>query len=130
MAKWIFFCRALFPSWRFFVEPDPALVLEVRYGSAPWTESLPKIPRSAFSSIFNPQGNLLHACHNAILHLAQDIENLPTGADVAALGSYRVVHNIARFFLPQSSLSESTYQFRIRDELSSHTLIESPNYER
>ncbi len=129
MAKWIFLLRAFFPSWKFFVEPGPCLTLEYRFSQGPWISSLEKIPRTFLTTFFNPRGNLLHACHNNLLHLAQDIEKLPANADPASLISYQITHNMVRFFLPTDRQTHRSYQFRVREERSSQILIESPTHD-
>lgn len=116
--KWAFLLRAFFPSWEFFVDAGPELRLEVRYANAhesltEWENCLPKIPRGFH--FFDEQINFLHACHNLIEHLLNDLFTLevPLDEQVQNLTSYRLAHNLVRFRLMEQNIQARRYQFRV-----------------
>lgn len=138
MEKWIFFLRALFPSWRFFVDAGPTLTLEVRVRDGHWQPVIPQITRSFGNLLLNSEGNFRHACNNNLLHLSQDLSKLSDRSDqgLESLCSYQLTHNIARFYLAKggSTPSGTTYQMRLslrqnEQDGSTEILLESPVYE-
>jgi hypothetical protein len=132
-----FLLRSFFPSWKFFDDIGPELSLEIRLDShEEWKNCLPPISRSIRSLFLNPESNYLHACHNLLNHLSVDISELDTEdpKKVAALTTYKVVKNLARFQIKKLSLAATpySYQFRLCARLNDGTLeqiLVSPVYE-
>lgn len=118
MRKWLFLLRAFFPSWRFFDAAGPELRLEVRFGKAEpalgdWQNALPPIRRSFANFLVNPEGNFLHACHNLLNHLNDDIQELADLSDVIKLTNYKLVRNLALFRVFEKQDPPFWFQFRL-----------------
>lgn len=118
MRKWLFLLRAFFPSWRFFDAAAPELRLEVRFGKCepalgPWEIALPPIRRSITNFPVNAEGNFLHACHNLLNHLNDDIQELADLSDVIQLTNYKLVRNLARFQVFEKQNPPFWFQFRL-----------------
>ena len=118
MRKWLFLLRAFFPSWRFFDDVGPELRLEIRFGGSEeqfsqWQNALPPIHRSITNLPVNPQGNLLHACHNLLNHLNGDIQDLNDLSAISELTTYKLVRNLARFQVFERIDPPFQFQFRL-----------------
>lgn len=127
--KRLFFFRSFFPSWLFFTQEEPELALQYRTqiqsSFSDWQELLPPIQRSFRFSVINPQGNFLHACHNHLQHLQNDLAEVNSTDTVENLTSYRLTHNLVRYLMPKQN--QKAYQFRL---LANHReILVSPLYQ-
>ncbi len=99
-GPWFFFLRAFFPNWKFFHAVGRAPRLYVRGQDAqgqcgPWQRIYPRLPRRALHLLHNPSVNLALTQQNLVDHLAQDINELPEGADPRQCVSYALVCRLA-----------------------------------
>jgi hypothetical protein len=99
-GPWFFFLRAFFPNWKFFHAVGRAPRLYVRGQDAqghcsPWQRVYPQLPRKGWHLLHNPTVNLALTQQNLIDHLAQDINDLPEGADPRDCVSYALVCRLA-----------------------------------
>ncbi|MFM8623967.1 MAG: hypothetical protein ACKOCZ_05570 [Betaproteobacteria bacterium] len=99
-GPWLFFLRAFFPNWKFFhaVGRAPHLYVrgrDVNGQCGPWQRIYPQLPRRAWHLLHNPAVNLALTQQNLIDHLAQDINDLPEGADPQHCVSYALVCRLA-----------------------------------
>lgn len=100
-GPWWFFLRAFFPNWKFFHTVGRAPRLYVRGCDAQgqwsdWQLVYPRIPRRVSHLLLNPAVNLALGQQNLVDHLAQDINDLPEGADIQSKVSYQLVLRLAR----------------------------------
>jgi hypothetical protein len=123
-VKWSFFLRALFPSWRFFVETGPRCSLQLSVAGSEWRESLPPIARHWRTLLVNPEAGFLHAAHNSLEHLLIDVAELKSGA-VEELPSYRVVKNLTELCVRE----EGGERYRFRVLSGEDVALISPEYE-
>ncbi|MBX9768408.1 MAG: hypothetical protein K2X47_14135 [Bdellovibrionales bacterium] len=139
MKKWIFFLRAAFPSWRFFIDAGPTLLLETRVQGETWESAVPPIKRSFGRMFLNPEGNFLHACQNHLLHFYADLAEMkaPWNAnELQKLNTYCITHNLARYHLEEAKRLRPglNYQFRIAvwhrtpEGPQTEVFLESPVY--
>lgn len=115
-GPWLFFLRAFFPNWKFYhaVGRPPRLWLRARQADGQWADWVllyPRRPRRLWHLVHNADVNLALTHQNLVDHLAADINDLPEGADVRNLVSYRLVARLARQALPADA---QAYQFELR----------------
>lgn len=99
-GPWFFFLRAFFPNWKFFNAVGRAPRLYVRGQDTvgqfgPWQRIYPRQPRQLLHLLHNPAVNLALTQQNLVDHLAQDINELPEGADPRHCVSYALVCRLA-----------------------------------
>ncbi len=100
-GPWLFFFRAFFPNWKFFHAAGraPRLYVRGQEASGTWTEwhlVYPRLPRRLVHVLHNPAVNLALTQQNLVDHLANDINELPEGADIGQHVSYQLVSRLAR----------------------------------
>ena len=129
-GPWLFFFRAFFPNWKFFHAAGRAPRLYVRGQDATgaWTDwqlVYPRLPRRLVHVLHNPAVNLALTQQNLVDHLANDINELPEGADIGQHVSYQLVSRLAREALAGGRWGEvpmiaaplpacSAFQFELR----------------
>jgi hypothetical protein len=99
-GPWFFFLRAFFPNWKFFhaVGRAPRLYVRAQTGPQTWSDwqlVYPRQPRRLSHLFHNPVGNLALTQQNLVDHLAQDINDLPEGADLSQAVSFELVRRLA-----------------------------------
>jgi hypothetical protein len=146
-GPWLFFFRAFFPNWKFYhgIQLAPRLYVRGQFDTASWTEwqlIYPRLPRKVLHLVHNPAVNLALAHQNLVDHLANDINELPEGADIRDRVTYQLVDKLSwqalsgecwgdRPMLPQRlGVVLSAYQFQVRMELpdgqNSQLMLQSP----
>ena len=146
-GPWIFLFRALFPNWKFYhgINPAPRLYVRGQSESGDWTDwrlIYPRLARQPWHLFHNPAVNLALTHQNLVDHLANDINDLPDGADIRDRVTYQLVSRLAQQAIeggswgndPMLSSSPvkrlSAYQFELRVELpggaSSERMLQSP----
>ena len=100
-GPWLFFLRAFFPNWKFFhaVGHAPRLYVRGRQAQGAWGDwqrVYPRLPRRWSHVLHNPAVNLALTQQNLVDHLANDINDLPEGADIREKVSYQLVARLAR----------------------------------
>ena len=146
-GPWLFFFRAFFPNWKFYhgISPAPRLYVRaqsVSGGWSVWRLVYPRLPRQAWHLFHNPAVNLALTHQNLVDHLANDINDLPEGADIRDRVTYQLVSQLARQAVEGGSRNDqavmapltigklSAYQFEIRMELPgsnrSDLMLQSP----
>ena len=134
-GPWWFFLRAFFPNWKFFHAVGRAPRLYVRAGTASeagpawgeWQLVYPRLPRRPSHLLHNPVVNLALTQQNLVDHLAQDINDLPDGADLRDCVSYQLVARLAEDavrggrwgevpLLARPTPGASAFQFELRME--------------
>lgn len=100
-GPWLFFFRAFFPNWKFYHGIQLAPRLYVRGLIKPdvwsdWQLVYPRLPRQGLHWLHNPAVNLALAHQNLVDHLANDINDLPEGADVRDRVTYQLVSQLAQ----------------------------------
>jgi hypothetical protein len=99
-GPWFFFLRAFFPNWKFFhgVGRAPRLYVRAQTGPQSWSDwqlVYPRQPRRLSHLLHNPVVNLALTQQNLVDHLAQDINDLPEGADLSQCVSFSLVRRLA-----------------------------------
>ena len=146
-GPWLFFFRAFFPNWKFYhgIQLTPRLYVRGQSDRAIWTDwqlVYPRLPRRAFHLFHNPAVNLALAHYNLVDHLANDINDLPEGADIRDRVTYQLVEQLAKQAISgacwdaQSMIAHpipstlSAFQFQLRMELpdgqNSQLMLQSP----
>ena len=146
-GPWLFFFRAFFPNWKFYhgISPAPRLYVRGQSESGDWCDwrlVYPRLPRQAWHLFHNPAVNLALTHQNLVDHLANDINDLPEGADIRDRVTYQLVSQLARQAVEGGSRNDqavmaqltigklSAYQFEIRMELPgsnrSDLMLQSP----
>ena len=146
-GPWLFFFRAFFPNWKFYhgINPAPRLYVRGQSESGDWTDwrlLYPRIPRQAWHLFHNATVNLALTHQNLVDHLANDINDLPDGADIRERVTYQLVSQLARHAIEGGSWGHApmmqaspvarlcAYQFELRVELpdgtSSERMLQSP----
>ncbi len=146
-GPWLFFFRAFFPNWKFYhgINLAPRLYVRGQAKSGHWSEwrlIYPRLPLRALHLIHNPAVNLALTHQNLIDHLANDINDLPDGADIQPKVTYQLVARLARQALeggqwgnhPMMSQAPirdlNAFQFQLRMELpgsqNSQLMLQSP----
>lgn len=100
-GPWFFFLRAFFPNWKFFhaVGRAPRLYVRAKTGTQDWSDwqrVYPRQPRRLSHLLHNPVVNLALSQQNLVDHLAQDINDLPEGADLSQCVSFELVRRLAQ----------------------------------
>jgi hypothetical protein len=146
-GPWLFFFRAFFPNWKFYhgINHAPRLYVRGQSDGGDWTDwrlIYPRLRRQKLHLLHNPAVNLALTHQNLVDHLANDINDLPDGADVRDCVTYQLVSELARqaiegehwgdqAMIPQSPVCRLlAYQFEVRMELpegqSSECMLQSP----
>lgn len=146
-GPWLFFFRAFFPNWKFYhgIQHAPRLYVRAQNLDQSWTDwrlFYPRLPLEWLHLIHNPAVNLALAHQNLVDHLANDVQDLPEGADIRQKVTYQLVSELAkqalagghwgdRSMMPQAPVPDLVaYQFELRLELpgsdSSHLMLQSP----
>lgn len=146
-GPWLFFFRAFFPNWKFYhgINPAPRLYVRGQTESGDWSDwglVYPRLPRQVRHLLHNPAVNLALTHQNLVDHLANDINDMPEGADIRERVTYQLVSQLARQALEGGSWGDqamlasipvgrlSAYQFEVRMELpgspSSERMLQSP----
>lgn len=146
-GPWLFFFRAFFPNWKFYhgIQLAPRLYVRGQFDASIWTDwqlIYPRLPRKGFHLLHNPAVNLALTHQNLVDHLANDINDLPEGADIRDRVTYQLVDQLAcqalsggcwgdQTMLPeQPSAGLLAYQFQVRMELAdgqnSQLMLQSP----
>jgi hypothetical protein len=146
-GPWLFFFRAFFPNWKFYhgIQLAPRLYVRGQFDPSTWTDwqlIYPRLPRKGIHLFHNPAVNLALAHQNLVDHLANDINELPEGADIRDRVTYQLVKQLAwqalsgecwgnQPMLPQRPrVGLSAYQFQVRMELpdgqNSQLMLQSP----
>jgi hypothetical protein len=146
-GPWLFFFRAFFPNWKFYhgIQLAPRLYVRGQFDTPTWTDwqlIYPRLPRKALHLIHNPDVNLAMAHQNLVDHLANDINDLPEGADIRNRVTYQLVNQLAHqalcgtcwddqpMVLERPGAALSAYQFEVRMELpngkNSQLMLQSP----
>ena len=100
-GPWWFFLRAFFPNWKFFhaVGRAPRLYVRGRDAHGQWSDwqlIYPRMRRRLWHVLHNPAVNLALGQQNLVDHLAQDITDLPEGADIQGKVSSQLVARLAQ----------------------------------
>lgn len=100
-GPWLFFFRAFFPNWKFYhgINPAPRLYVRGQCQEGAWSEwrlIYPRLPRKIGHLLHNPAVNLALAHQNLVDHLANDINDLPDGADIRERVTYQLVSRLAQ----------------------------------
>jgi hypothetical protein len=146
-GPWLFFFRAFFPNWKFYHGINPAPRLYVRGQSkagiwSDWHLIYPRLPRKAWHLVHNPVVNLALAHQNLVDHLANDINDLPEGADIRERVTYQLVSQLSQqaiagacwgdqpMIAPAPVRQLSAFQFEVRMVLPegqrSELMLQSP----
>lgn len=101
-GPWLFFFRAFFPNWKFYhgINPAPRLYVRGQSDNGTWTDWRLVYPRARLqgSHLFhNPAVNLALTHQNFVDHLANDINDLPEGADIRDRVTYQLVGRLAQY---------------------------------
>ncbi|MEK7347093.1 MAG: hypothetical protein AAB176_15550 [Pseudomonadota bacterium] len=100
-GPWLFFFRAFFPNWKFYhgINPAPRLYVRGQTEAGTWSDwrlIYPRLPRKGWHLVHNPAVNLALAHQNLVDHLANDINDLPDGADIRERVTYQLVSRLAQ----------------------------------
>jgi cytochrome b len=146
-GPWLFFFRAFFPNWKFYhgIQLAPRLYVRGQFETNTWTDwhlIYPRMPRKAFHLFHNPTVNLALAHQNLVDHLANDINDMPEGADIRDRVTYQLVDQLAhqaisgacwgdaRMLSRHPTGAPTAYQFEVRMELpdgqNSQLMLQSP----
>lgn len=146
-GPWLFFFRAFFPNWKFYhgINHAPRLYVRGQSKDANWTDwhlLYPRLPLHWHHLLHNPAVNLALTHQNLVDHLANDINDLPEGADIQQKVTYQLVSQLAKQALQGGRWGEQAmleqdpvrglfaYQFQLRMELpgsqSSQLMLQSP----
>ena len=99
-GPWLFFFRAFFPNWKFYhgINPAPRLYVRGQSGNGTWSDWRLIYPRANLQGLHlfhNPAVNLALTHQNFVDHLANDINDLPDGADIRDRVTYQLVSRLA-----------------------------------
>jgi hypothetical protein len=99
-GPWLFLLRAFFPNWKFYhaVSLSPRLYVRAQSAAGAWTtwqSVYPRATRHLGHLWHNAAVNLALTHQNLVEHLAQDVRDLPEGADARSLVTYRLVQRLA-----------------------------------
>ena len=146
-GPWLFFFRAFFPNWKFYhgINHAPRLYVRGQSESGGWTDwclIYPRLPLRGLHLFHNPAVNLALTHQNLVDHLANDINDLPDGADIQHKVTYQLVSRLARQALEGGQWGDHkmmaqepvrdlyAFQFELRMELpggqSSQLMLRSP----
>jgi len=146
-GPWLFFFRAFFPNWKFYhgIQLAPRLYVRGQFETNTWTDwhlIYPRLPRKVFHLVHNPAVNLALAHQNLVDHLANDINDMPEGADIRDRVTYQLVDQLAHQAISGacwgdvpilsrlSTGAPTAYQFEVRMELpdgqNSQLMLQSP----
>ena len=146
-GPWLFFFRAFFPNWKFYhgIQHMPRLYARGQAKDQSWSDwclIYPRLPLQWHHLVHNPAVNLALTHQNLVDHLANDINELPDGADIQQKITYQLVSQLARQALAGGQWGEHpmmaqapvpglcAFQFELRMELpgsqSSQLMLRSP----
>lgn len=146
-GPWLFFFRAFFPNWKFYhgIQHMPRLYARGQAKDQSWSDwclIYPRLPLQWHHLVHNPAVNLALTHQNLVDHLANDIHDLPDGADIRQKVTYQLVSQLARQALAGGQWGEHpmmaqapvpglcAFQFELRMELpgsqSSQLMLRSP----
>ena len=137
-GPWFFLLRAFFPNSKFFHAVGHVPHLFVRFSPnhadwSDWTHIYPRELRRLQHLIHNPQTNLALTQQNLVEHLANDLNQLPDGADARSLVSYALVAHWVQVLGRTLSPQGTHCQFEVRmvlpglhGPLEQDTMVVSP----
>lgn len=146
-GPWLFFFRAFFPNWKFYhgISQAPRLYVRGQTASGAWTDwrlIYPRLTRRGWHLFHNPAVNLALTHQNLVDHLANDINDLPDGADIRERVTYQLVSRLAQQAIAgacwgnQPMIAQEpvhpllAFQFEVRMELPegqrSELMLQSP----
>ena len=158
-SPWLFLFRAFFPNWKFYhsLGWQPQLHFKVRVKNLMGDEDSPKeawifekwiyprAKRQFLDLVHNPLVNISLANQNMVEHLANDLQYLPTDANVSEWVSYKMVKRIVeahiqddkdlaelvRGYSPSEGLLEYRFEVILKHNdpeqiAQQHTLMFSP----
>lgn len=128
-----YFLSVLFPSWKLFDETGSQIFLQARILSAEkpdWFVVVPKINRSPWGLIINPNSNFIHSCNNMLTRL---VTGLSTDSGIGQNNiennfEFQVIKNVVNYYIKKSGQLKNEYQFRIVVDGDENVLLISKPY--